>query len=56
MRMKKVICGVSVRLLLWKKKTTNVRLKPLVLQEQHINHFALKLLPTACEVVQEGDK
>ena len=36
--------------------TTKVRLKPLFLQEQHINHFGLKLLSTVCELVHNGDK
>ena len=61
MSMKKIVwCGVSVRLavsnnfLLLKKK--KIRLKPLVLHEQHINHFGLKLISKACEVVQDGDK
>ena len=63
MRMKKMVWAVSVRLavsnerlLLWKKHTTKVLLKPLVLLEQHINYIDLKLLSTACEVVQDGDK
>ena len=43
------------RLFMWKKQTTNVRLKPLVLQKQQFNHFALKSLSTACEVVQDGE-
>ena len=61
--MKKIVCAASVRLtvlnerlLLWKKETTNVYLKSLVLQEQHINHFGRKLLSTPCEVVQDNDK
>ena len=32
---------------LWKNQTTNVLLKPLVLQKQHINYFGLILLATA---------
>ena len=39
------------------EKTANVRLKrSLVLQEQHIKHFGLKLLSTSREIVQDGDK
>ena len=51
MSMKKFICAVSVRLavsndrlFLWKKQTTNVRLKPLVSQKHRIHLFGLKLL------------
>ena len=56
MILKKIVCAVSVRLavsnerlLLWIKQTTNIHLKPFVLQEQLINHFGLKVLSTACE-------
>ena len=63
MSMKKIVCAISVRLAVSNEslfhrenKTTNVHLKPLVLQEQLINHFGLKVLSTACEVVPHGDK
>ena len=43
-------------LLLWQTQTTNVRLKPHILQEQHIYNFALKLASTAYEIVLDGDE
>ena len=61
--MKRIVCAVSVRLavsnkrlLLCKKQTKNLHLKPSVLQEQLINHLGLKVLSTPCEVVQDNDK
>ena len=51
-----IVESEAVDPLLWKKQTTNVWVKTLVLQEQHINQFVLKSLFTACAVVQNGDK
>ena len=42
MSMKIIVCSVSVGLAVSNEKIANVRLKPLVLQEQQFKHFGLK--------------
>ena len=54
--MKKIVCAVSVRLAVANERLLLWKNKQLVLQEQHINHFGLQLLSTACEVVQDAGK
>lgn len=67
MSIKKIVCADSGKLAVImenvccyikkkKKQTTNVHMKPFVLQKQHINRFDLKLLPPACEVLQNVAK
>ena len=55
-RMKKIVCAVSVRLAVSNehlKEKTNIIWN---LQEQLINYFGLKVVSTACELVQHSDK